>query len=108
MLTKEHFETRMDKVGDGCWLWVGAVDSNGYGAVKVNGKRRSTHRVAFELYKGPLPEGTVACHTCNVKPCVNPDHLYAGSRSDNMRDFLALGHSSPKPRRLARQDAEDI
>lgn len=63
------------KKTDTCWIFTGGLDSGGYGQIKVNGKDRRTHRVAYELLVGPIPEGLVIDHLCRVRNCVNPDHM---------------------------------
>lgn len=74
----------------GCWLWIGSLRDNGYGlySPRVNGKRRtaSAHRWSWELRHGPIPAGMQANHKCDVPSCVNPDHLFLGTQSDNMKD----------------------
>lgn len=64
---------KVDK--NGCWIWTGAIHKTGYGQVKWKGKSTVAHRVVYELVKGLIPAGLVLDHTCNVKLCVNPDHL---------------------------------
>lgn len=61
----------------GCWLWTGAIyaGTRGYGRIKMRGRVSSAHRVAWLLYRGPIPDGMVLDHTCRVRACVNPDHL---------------------------------
>jgi hypothetical protein len=67
----------------GCWLWIGASYSNGYGTIDNTG----AHRVSFEIYNGKIPEGMQVLHRCDVRPCVNPEHLFLGDRFINMRDM---------------------
>ncbi|MGR7993860.1 HNH endonuclease signature motif containing protein [Xanthobacter sp. ZOL 2024] len=85
----------------GCWLWVGHKYPNGYGAIKSFGRTISAHRFAYELYKGPIPEGMEILHSCDVKNCVNPDHLRVGTHRENMeeasaRGLMPSGVNSPK------------
>lgn len=73
---EERFWARVE-VGHplGCWEWVGALTDKGYGVTKWGGRHRPTHRVAYELLKGPIPDGLHIDHLCRVRHCVNPDHL---------------------------------
>jgi predicted XRE-type DNA-binding protein len=85
------FWSRVDRSHDGCWLWLGATVHRGYGCCSVNGKTRTTHRVSWELTNGAIPEGLWVLHRCDTPPCVRPDHLYLGTRSDNLRDRVTRG-----------------
>lgn len=67
----------------GCWLWMGSTAGAGYGVIGVNGKNEYCHRVAFELFKGPIPEGLTIDHLCRVRVCCNPDHLEAVTHKEN-------------------------
>jgi hypothetical protein len=71
----------------GCWLWDGWVNGRGYGRF---GKGLA-HRISWELHRGPIPAGMNICHKCDVPPCVNPDHLFLGTQTDNMRDCARKG-----------------
>jgi hypothetical protein len=82
---------------DGCWLWHGAT-RNGYGDFVVAGVPTYAHRYALERKLGRrLQPGEQSCHTCDVKPCVNPDHLFAGSQADNVADMRAKGRGMNPP-----------
>lgn len=91
---------------DGCWLWVGAIASNGYGVFRALGKTQRAHRVAYALAKGPIPDGLDVCHECDVRACVNPSHLFLGTRRDNILDMVAKGRQNFQvhPEKLARGD----
>jgi hypothetical protein len=86
---EDRFWKHVNKT-DGCWIWTGAHDRGGYGWFKDHKSRRA-HRVSWELFNGPIPEGLFVCHICDVRDCVNPDHLFLGTNSDNMRDMRRKG-----------------
>ena len=69
----------------GCHNWTGARHRNGYGAFGLDGKVHRPHRIAYELFKGRIPEGLEIDHLCRNRGCVNPDHLEAVSHQENMR-----------------------
>ena len=86
------------RVTPGCWLWMGNTNAGGYGSLGVTeaGRTRTVyaHRLAYELFVGPIPAGLFVCHRCDVKRCVNPAHLYAGTPKDNTRDMIARGRKA--------------
>ena len=86
-------KTRLDE--NGCLIWMGPVDQNGYGAMKFeNGPKRVTfraHRAAYEMAYGPIPEGMFVCHSCDVPLCCNHEHLFLGDARANNDDMAQKG-----------------
>lgn len=89
-----HLERAIPVPETGCWLWLGAEKGNGYGNVRVGAGNQPAHRVAYTKAVGPIPEGMDVCHKCDTRSCINPDHLFVGSRLDNMRDAKRKGRLS--------------
>lgn len=69
-----------------CWLWVASVNHGGYGWIRVNRQSRQAHRVSYETFVAPIPEGMTVDHLCFRPPCVNPDHLRLLTNVENARN----------------------
>lgn len=68
----------------GCIEWTGSRDKLGYGHMAFNGRPALVHRVNYELFVGPIPDGLVLDHLCRNPPCVNPEHLEAVTQGENI------------------------
>lgn len=83
-------ERVLDKfeIGDGCWGWVGSLNSSGYGQINSgghSGRPLPAHRVVYEMVRGPIPDGLQLDHLCRNRACVRPDHLEPVTQEENIR-----------------------
>ena len=79
---------------NGCWK-LGNSDEKIYTKIRIRGKTISAHRLFYTHYKGDIPNGLLVCHKCDNKFCVNPEHLFVGTYSDNLRDAFSKGRRVP-------------
>ena len=91
----DKFLAKVEVSGD-CWLWKGAKTNlrhgHAYGVISDKNKKRTmAHRVSWEIYVGPIPEGLCICHHCDNGLCVKPAHLFIGTIADNNRDAREKG-----------------
>lgn len=116
---KERFWAKVNKNGKvrveslgPCWEWTGATAKKGYGNFNANGKTTSAHRYSYILHNGDLPKGKQVNHKCNYRKCVNPDHMYAGTQTQNLRDREKFGTtprgSTHKNTKLSAKDVKAI
>ncbi len=85
-----RFWKKVEKT-DSCWLWRGSRMMRGYGGFGIAGTIWTAHRVSWVIHYGPIPNGKWVLHKCDVRPCVNPDHLFLGDAKDNTVDMLLKG-----------------
>lgn len=91
-----RFWAGLRKDEDGCWRWTGGT-THGYGVIHSGGptgRRRKTHRLSYEIHKGPIPPGAVVMHSCDNKVCCNPAHLSVGTIADNVTDMVKKGRQA--------------
>lgn len=74
-----------------CWIWQGSTNNIGYGFIRDGKNMRTAHRVSYEEHIGPIPYGMCVCHTCDNPLCINPNHLWLGTRKQNSRDMIVKG-----------------
>lgn len=87
----------------GCWLWTGWSNGVGYGGIRIP-KKIYAHRLSYLMFRGPIADSLCVLHKCDNPPCVRPDHLFLGTKSDNMRDCAAKGRTvgQATPEKMAR------
>lgn len=108
-----RFWARVDRSSgpNACWEWQAARQPTGYGAVWLGRRVAISHRVAWTLTNGPIPNGKHVCHHCDNPPCCNPEHLFLGTDDDNMRDKEQKGranHSHSEARPSAKLTNDDV
>lgn len=98
--------TIKNKVPEECWLWEGVLNSAGYGVIRIGNKGKLAHRIAYNLAFGLIPKGMLVLHRCDIRNCVNPDHLFIGTQSDNRIDCINKGRGGQQ--KLTREDVIKI
>lgn len=91
---KQRFACSFSPQPNGCWNWTRRIGRGGYGNASYRGKNVQAHRLAWSLFRGPIPEGMLVCHSCDNRRCVNPAHLWLGTQKDNLGDRDAKGRSN--------------
>lgn len=101
--TKDFICSRIEyDTNGGCWLWSGAMHNTGYGYLYDDNRKTITaHRASYKIFKGPITKGMHVLHSCDIRCCVNPNHLRLGTDQDNVNDMMlrnrvCRGASHPK------------
>lgn len=104
MCIRDRFESKIHYCPTtGCWLWSDVLNGRGYGHLTFNRKVYLAHRFSWELHRGPITDGLFVCHKCDVRSCVNPDHLFLGTCKDNLQDMGRKGRSAMQSNPEARR-----
>ena len=103
----KRFLSKIEKLDNGCWEWRAGGSGDGYGTFQIMSKadrsggssKVQAHRASWEIHNGPIPDGLFVCHHCDIKPCVNPAHLFLGTHQDNMADLVKKNRAKKTCRR---------
>ena len=96
---------------ESCWLYRGFCDPTGYGIISDGTgphRNKRVHRLSWEQHYGPIPDGMLVCHHCDVRNCIRPDHLFVGTEKDNTDDMVSKGRAlfQTDPERLRQQGSK--
>lgn len=81
----------------GCWIWLMSVIQDGYGRMQLGPRKVLAHRFSYETFVGPIPDGMLVLHSCDVPPCINPNHLFLGDDAANSADKVAKQRQARGP-----------
>lgn len=93
---------------DSCWIWKAGKNPDGYGMMFYHGKYKGAHRISWSIHHGDIPDGLCVLHRCDVRNCVNPEHLFLGNHKKNMEDMCRKGRHALGNRKLTDSNVIEI
>jgi hypothetical protein len=102
---QKRLERNLVADGTGCWIWTGKTNGEGYGQFSHGGVGYFTHRAAWQVFRGPIPQGMNINHHCDRPLCCNPfSCLWVGSQAENIEDMMKKGRGRPGGYRVNEQE----
>ena len=96
----QRFVASIERDNNGCWLWTSTLNSRGYARISIRNKMVLAHRWIWMRWNGPIPDDLVVDHLCEVKRCVNPDHMQLLTSQENIRRSCPLKTHCPRGHEL--------
>lgn len=93
----QRIQSRHTIEENGCWLWTGSDDGNGYGRIKFMSTMLAAHRASYAIHHLVNPKELLVCHHCDTPQCINPEHLFLGTDADNCADKMRKGRHKAAP-----------
>lgn len=109
ILTSSEEARWLSKIIDGpngCHIWTASKNRKGYGRFRIRRGLEQTHRLSYQIHKGPIPDGMCVCHRCDTPSCVNAEHLFLGTNEENVADRVAKGRTAKGERHGANTKPE--
>ena len=95
-----RFNSKIEKIESGCWIFTGWKDRQGYGSAYWKGKNIPAHRLSWIIHNGMIPKGLSVCHSCDNPSCVRIDHLWLGTPKENMLDMIRKNRKNGRKRKI--------